>query len=80
MAQEPLVIGKLPSDPYNGKIGEPVVVTLDPSIGAANYVLQAVGLPPSEWLASPIWVIPTMALIDTTSSPTAELRNGIAVA
>jgi multiple sugar transport system permease protein len=41
------------------------LVILDPSIGAANYVLQAVGLPPSEWLASPIWVIPTVALIDT---------------
>ena len=41
------------------------LVILDPSIGAANYILQAVGLPPSEWLASPIWVIPTVALIDT---------------
>ncbi len=38
------------------------LVILDPSIGAANYVLQAVGLPPSEWLASPIWVVPTVAL------------------
>ena len=25
----------------------------------------SVGLPPSEWLASPVWVIPTVALIDT---------------
>ena len=39
------------------------LVILDPSLGAANYVLQFFGLPPSEWLASPTWVIPTIALI-----------------
>lgn len=41
------------------------LVILDPSLGAANYLLSLVGLPPSEWLASPQWVIPTVALIDT---------------
>jgi multiple sugar transport system permease protein len=41
------------------------LVILDPSIGAANYLLTSVGLPPSEWLASPTWVIPTIAIIDT---------------
>jgi multiple sugar transport system permease protein len=41
------------------------LVILDPSLGAANYILQAVGLPASDWLASPAWVIPTIALIDT---------------
>jgi multiple sugar transport system permease protein len=41
------------------------LVILDPSLGAANYLLQRVGLPPSDWLASPSWVIPTVALIDT---------------
>lgn len=41
------------------------LVILDPSLGAANYLLQAIGLPPSDWLASPTWVIPTIALIDT---------------
>lgn len=41
------------------------LVILDPSLGAANYLLQSLGLPPSEWLASPSWVIPTVALIDT---------------
>lgn len=41
------------------------LVVLDPSIGAANYLLQSVGLPPSDWLASPQWVVPTVALIDT---------------
>ena len=41
------------------------LVILDPSLGAANYLLTSVGLPPSEWLASPAWVIPTFALIDT---------------
>lgn len=41
------------------------LVILDPSLGAVNYLLQRVGLPPSDWLASPTWVIPTVALIDT---------------
>ncbi|GAC1327569.1 MAG: sugar ABC transporter permease [Beijerinckiaceae bacterium] len=41
------------------------LVILDPSLGAANYILQSLGLPPSDWLASPVWVIPTIALIDT---------------
>lgn len=41
------------------------LVILDPSLGAANYILQSLGLPQSEWLASPTWVIPTIALIDT---------------
>jgi multiple sugar transport system permease protein len=41
------------------------LVILDPSLGAANYILQSVGLPPSDWLASPSLVIPTIALIDT---------------
>ena len=41
------------------------LVILDPSIGAANWVLQSLGLPPSAWLASPQWVVPTLALIDT---------------
>jgi multiple sugar transport system permease protein len=41
------------------------LVILDPSLGAANYILTSLGLPPSDWLASPTWVIPTIALIDT---------------
>jgi multiple sugar transport system permease protein len=41
------------------------LVILDPSLGAANYILQRLGLPPSDWLASPTWVIPTVAMIDT---------------
>jgi multiple sugar transport system permease protein len=41
------------------------LVILDPSLGAANYLLESLGLPASEWLASPTWVIPTIALIDT---------------
>jgi multiple sugar transport system permease protein len=41
------------------------LVILDPSLGAANYILTALGLPPSDWLASPTFVIPTIALIDT---------------
>lgn len=46
-------------------VGMMWLVVLDPSIGAANWLLQSVGLPPSEWLASPQWVIPTVAMIDT---------------
>ena len=41
------------------------LVILDPSIGAANWVLSLMGIAPSAWLASPEWVIPTIALIDT---------------
>ncbi|MCW8175859.1 carbohydrate ABC transporter permease [Verminephrobacter aporrectodeae] len=46
-------------------VGMMWLVVLDPSIGAANYLLEAVGLPRSDWLASPAWVIPTVAMIDT---------------
>ncbi len=46
-------------------VGMMWLVVLDPSIGAANYVLTSLGLPRSDWLASPQWVIPTVALIDT---------------
>ncbi|SJZ73584.1 carbohydrate ABC transporter permease [Consotaella salsifontis] len=41
------------------------LVILDPSLGAANYILTSFGLPPSEWLASPGFVVPTLAFIDT---------------
>ncbi len=41
------------------------LVVLDPSLGAANYILERVGIPKSEWLASPVMVVPTIALIDT---------------
>ena len=46
-------------------VGMMWLVILDPSIGAANFLLEKIGLPPSLWLASPQWVIPTVALIDT---------------
>jgi len=41
------------------------LVILDPSLGAANWLLAAAGLPASDWLASPLLVMPTLALIDT---------------
>lgn len=41
------------------------MVLLDPSLGMANWLLSQVGISPSLWLASPEWVIPTIALIDT---------------
>lgn len=46
-------------------VGMTWLVLLDPSIGAANYLLTKAGLPPSEWLASPHWVVPTISMIDT---------------
>jgi multiple sugar transport system permease protein len=46
-------------------VGMMWLVILDPSIGVANFLLSKVGLPPSLWLASPQWVVPTVALIDT---------------
>ncbi len=46
-------------------VGMMWLVILDPSLGAANYVLQSLGLPLSNWLASPWMVVPTIALIDT---------------
>lgn len=46
-------------------VGMMWLVVLDPSIGAANWLLESVGLPRSDWLASPQWVIPTVAFIDT---------------
>jgi multiple sugar transport system permease protein len=46
-------------------VGMMWLVILDPSIGAANFLLEKLGLPPSLWLASPQWVIPTVAMIDT---------------
>jgi len=41
------------------------LVIFDPSLGAANWLLMAAGLPPSDWLASPRLVMPVIALIDT---------------
>jgi len=41
------------------------LVLLDPSIGPANYILASLGLPPSDWLASPHLVVPVIAMIDT---------------
>ncbi|HUC67010.1 MAG TPA: sugar ABC transporter permease [Stellaceae bacterium] len=46
-------------------IGMMWLVILDPSLGAANYILGLLGLPPSQWLASPGLVVPVIALIDT---------------
>lgn len=46
-------------------VGMMWLVILDPAIGAANWLLGSAGLPRSDWLASPTWVIPTVALIDT---------------
>lgn len=46
-------------------VGMMWLVILDPAIGAANWLLQSAGLPRSDWLASPLWVIPTVAMIDT---------------
>ncbi len=41
------------------------VIILDPLQGAANYLLQSVGLPQSGWLSSPPIVMPIFAMLDT---------------
>jgi multiple sugar transport system permease protein len=41
------------------------VIILDPFQGAANYVLQSLGLPQSGWLSSPSIVLPVFAMLDT---------------
>ena len=46
-------------------VGMMAIVVLDPSMGAANYLLRSVGLPSSLFLASTDWVILTIVLIDT---------------
>jgi multiple sugar transport system permease protein len=40
------------------------IVIFDPNIGVANYLLTGVGIARNDWLASPEWVIPTVAIID----------------
>lgn len=46
-------------------VGMMWLVILDPSLGVANWLLQLVGISPALWLASPAWVVPTVAMIDT---------------
>ncbi len=46
-------------------IGMMWLVILDPSLGAANYLLELAGLPRSDWLASPMLVVPVIAALDT---------------
>jgi multiple sugar transport system permease protein len=44
-------------------VGMIAIVVLDPGLGAANWVLQSIGLPPLLWLASPEWSLLVVALI-----------------
>ena len=46
-------------------VGMMWLVILDPSLGVANWLLGLAGITPSLWLASPLWVVPTVAMIDT---------------
>lgn len=46
-------------------VGMMFLIILDPSLGAANWILGQFGIGPATWLASPEWVIPTVAMIDT---------------
>lgn len=46
-------------------IGMIAIVVLDPGLGAANYIVQSLGLPPLLWLASPRWALLVVAVIDT---------------
>ncbi|USG65350.1 sugar ABC transporter permease [Brevibacillus ruminantium] len=40
------------------------ILIYEPNIGIANTFLQALGIPPQEWLASPDLVMPSLILID----------------
>jgi multiple sugar transport system permease protein len=46
-------------------VGMMWLVILDPTLGVANWLLSLFGISPALWLASPQWVIPTVAMIDT---------------
>ncbi len=46
-------------------VGMIAIVVLDPGLGAANWIVQSLGLPPFLWLASPTWSLVVVALIDT---------------
>ena len=46
-------------------VGMMFLVIFDPSLGAANYILELMGIGPSLWLSSPGTVIPTVVLLDT---------------
>lgn len=46
-------------------VGMMSIVILDPGLGAANYVLKAVGLPTSDFFASSNYVIFTIAAVDS---------------
>ena len=46
-------------------VGMIAIVVLDPGLGAANWLLESVGLPHLLWLASPDWALLVVALIDT---------------
>lgn len=46
-------------------VGMMAIVLLDPSVGIVNWLLGTVGVPPLLWLASPRWVLLSVALIDT---------------
>ncbi|EGJ19340.1 ABC sugar transporter, inner membrane subunit (plasmid) [Cereibacter sphaeroides WS8N] len=46
-------------------VGMIAIVVLDPGLGAANWILESLGLPHFLWLASPRWSLLVVALIDT---------------
>ena len=46
-------------------VGMMWLVILDPTLGVANWRLQTLGIAPALWLASPRWVVPIIAVIDT---------------
>jgi multiple sugar transport system permease protein len=46
-------------------VGMMWLVILDPTLGVATWLLAQLGIAPSLWLASPVWVVATVAMIDT---------------
>jgi len=44
------------------------IMMFNPTLGVLNYFLRSVGLPPSNWVADPRWVIPSIVMVDVWHS------------
>jgi multiple sugar transport system permease protein len=40
------------------------MMMFNPTLGVLNYFLKVLGLPPSLWVADPIWALPTIIMVD----------------
>ena len=44
------------------------IMMFNPTLGVLNYFLRSIGLPPSNWVADPRWVIPSIVMVDVWHS------------